>query len=185
MSAYYSTDAWLLAARNTGEADRLITFFTKELGRVDAIAKGARLAKAKLKGHLVLFARLRILVTRGKEFWRLLDAEYANGLELCGGLPYMQNFAQFFGRLVSHGLPDESLWEVLSRFGGLDSHEKLVRLKLELLAVLGLLPASDELGQFFSGDAVGYIADTAISNPEIVEECELGIEKILIANHVL
>ena len=140
MSAYYHTEAWLLATRPIGEADRLVTLYTKDLGRIDALAKGTRLAKSKLKGHLNLFSRVRVLLTSGKELWRIIDVEQIHEKGELINLLYVQEFAEFFKRAVSHSLPDQELWGAIEKCGDLQTYEQLQRMKYDVLSVLGMSP---------------------------------------------
>ena len=42
----------MLRARNLGEADKIYTLFTRERGKIDAVAKGVRRTKSSLGGRL-------------------------------------------------------------------------------------------------------------------------------------
>lgn len=70
----YTTDAFVIASKEHGEADRIFKLYSKEFGMVFAIAKGVRLLKSKLKPHLGIGNRVRITLVKGKEFWRLVEA---------------------------------------------------------------------------------------------------------------
>lgn len=63
----YRTEALILKRRDFGEADRLLTLLTPENGRVDAIAKGARKPNTTKTGHVELFTRADMLISRGRE----------------------------------------------------------------------------------------------------------------------
>ena len=58
-----------------GEADRLLWLFTRELGKVRAIAKGARKLRSRKAGHLEPFTRVALQLARGRE-WEFLDARH-------------------------------------------------------------------------------------------------------------
>lgn len=49
-----------------GEADRLLGLFTLEMGKVRAIAKGARKPRSRKAGHLEPFTRVTLQLARGK-----------------------------------------------------------------------------------------------------------------------
>ena len=76
MNIYYQTPALVLALRDEREADRVITFYTRDFGKIKAFARGIRLMKSKLRGHIVLGALLRIAFVEGKESYHLVDAEF-------------------------------------------------------------------------------------------------------------
>ncbi len=65
----------ILRHKDWGEADRLLTIFTRELGKVSAIAKGARKPRSRKAGHLEPFIRAGLLLARGRSFFILTQAE--------------------------------------------------------------------------------------------------------------
>lgn len=77
MSSYekYRTRAVIIKEKNFGEADKLFTLYTEEFGLVFALAKGVRLLKSKLKPSLQLFRMLVVTLVKGRDVWRLTDAE--------------------------------------------------------------------------------------------------------------
>ena len=50
-----TTEAIVIGGHNLGEADRIIPFFTRSLGKVRAVAKGARRVRTRFGGTLELF----------------------------------------------------------------------------------------------------------------------------------
>jgi hypothetical protein len=63
----YTTDAIVLKRLNLGEADRIVTLYTPEHGKLRAIAKGARRPASRLAGHLELFSLGALQLARGRE----------------------------------------------------------------------------------------------------------------------
>ncbi|MFN2162508.1 MAG: DNA repair protein RecO, partial [Candidatus Promineifilaceae bacterium] len=53
----YRTEAIVLKRSDFGEADRLLTLYSKEFGKIRAIAKGARKPQSRKTGHVELFMR--------------------------------------------------------------------------------------------------------------------------------
>jgi DNA repair protein RecO (recombination protein O) len=50
-----TTEAIVIGGHNLGEADRIIPFFTRKLGKVRAVARGARRVRSRYGGSLELF----------------------------------------------------------------------------------------------------------------------------------
>ncbi|CBE70067.1 MAG: DNA repair protein RecO [Candidatus Methylomirabilis oxygeniifera] len=50
-----TTEAIVIGGHNLGEADRIIPFFTRKLGKVRAVARGARRVRSRYGGTLELF----------------------------------------------------------------------------------------------------------------------------------
>ncbi len=66
MAVEYQMEAILLAVRDWGAADRVVTLFSREYGIVVAMAYDARKPKSKLGGCLQPFIKLNMLMTSGK-----------------------------------------------------------------------------------------------------------------------
>lgn len=60
MPAEYRTRALVLRTFDQGESDRIVHLFTEALGRVSAIAKGARRSRRRFPGTLELFSLLDV-----------------------------------------------------------------------------------------------------------------------------
>ena len=58
-----------------GEADRLLTLFTRERGKLRCIAKGVRRLRSRKAGHLEPFTHAALLLARGRDFWIVTQAE--------------------------------------------------------------------------------------------------------------
>lgn len=65
----------VLKYKEWGETDRLLTLFTRELGKVQAIAKGVRKPRSRKAGHLEPFTRANMLLARGRDLYILTQAE--------------------------------------------------------------------------------------------------------------
>lgn len=62
----YKTEAIVLDRKDFGEADRLLTLYTPGLGKVRAIAKGARRTTSRLSGHIELFTHTSLFLAAGR-----------------------------------------------------------------------------------------------------------------------
>ncbi len=67
-SRLYVTDAIVLSRFDYGEADRILTLVSPELGKFKAIAKGIRKPTSRLGGSLEPLAELRLQLARGRTF---------------------------------------------------------------------------------------------------------------------
>lgn len=71
-------EAVVLRHSDWGEADRLLWLYTRELGKVKAIAKGVRKERSRKAGHLEPFTRVSLLLARGRDLWIVTQAEAAD-----------------------------------------------------------------------------------------------------------
>ncbi len=65
----------VLRARNLGEADKIVTLFTLEHGKIDAVAKGVRRAKSQLAGRLEFVTEAALMLHRGRSLDVITSAE--------------------------------------------------------------------------------------------------------------
>lgn len=68
-------EAIVLRHSDWGEADRLLTLYTRHLGKVRAIAKGVRKMRSRKAGHLEPFTRVALLLARGRDMFIVTQAE--------------------------------------------------------------------------------------------------------------
>lgn len=66
MPSSHKLRALVLSRKKIGEADRLVTFFTKEQGLLRAIAKGVRKIPSSRGGHLEPFTSVHVLLHESK-----------------------------------------------------------------------------------------------------------------------
>lgn len=71
----YRTEALVLKAYDYGEADRILTLYTAQTGKLRAIAKGVRRTKSRKAGHLDLLTRSNLLLARGRNLDIITQAE--------------------------------------------------------------------------------------------------------------
>ena len=62
----YKTEAVVLRQIPLGEADRILTLYTPDMGKVRAVAKGVRRPKSRLGGHLELLNHVSVSLSHGR-----------------------------------------------------------------------------------------------------------------------
>ena len=70
----YQTEAIILGNHSIGEANRFVDMFTKDFGRLKAVARSVREERSKLRFSLQDFSILDISLVRGREVWRVVGA---------------------------------------------------------------------------------------------------------------
>ncbi len=71
----FRVEAVVLRHADWGEADRLLTLYTRERGKVRAIAKGARKIRSRKAGHLEPFMRVTLQLARGHDLLIVTQAD--------------------------------------------------------------------------------------------------------------
>ncbi len=64
-----------MRGRQLGEADRILTLFTLERGKLDAVAKGVRRPRSHLSGRVEFFNECDFLMHRGRSLDVIVSAE--------------------------------------------------------------------------------------------------------------
>lgn len=71
----FRVEAIVLHHSDWGEADRLVVLYTRERGKLRAIAKGVRRIKSRKAGHLEPFNRVTLQLARGRDLPIVTQAE--------------------------------------------------------------------------------------------------------------
>ncbi len=74
-SRSFRAEAIVLRHSDWGEADRLLTLYSREAGKVRALAKGARKVRSRKAGHLEPFTHVRLLLARGRDLLIITQAD--------------------------------------------------------------------------------------------------------------
>lgn len=75
MSRGYSTSAIVLGSVKLGEADRIVTLFTPDRGRVPTVVKGIRKIRSRFGGRLEPFSHLDVRLHEGRSLHTLTGAD--------------------------------------------------------------------------------------------------------------
>ncbi|NDJ53678.1 MAG: DNA repair protein RecO, partial [Chloroflexi bacterium] len=145
----FRTEAIVMRRQNLGEADRLLTLFTRERGKHKAIAKGVRKAKSRKAGHLELFSRTDLLIAQGQTFDIVTQAELLDGFtplrQDLEKLAYASHFIELADAFSEEGDETNPLYALLA--GGLlwlcdtqDMRRTSRTYELRLLDLVGYRP---------------------------------------------
>ncbi|HEX5275898.1 MAG TPA: DNA repair protein RecO [Candidatus Rubrimentiphilum sp.] len=152
MNRAYKTTAVVLRGRTYGEADRILTLFSTERGKMDAIAKGSRRTKSHLAGRLEMGNEVALTMHRGRNLDVVVSADIENAYWQNLVAPERYAAANLIIELVDAFCePDLAMPEIyalltgaLRAIGRSDESLGLVpRFSLLLLGALGLAPPLD------------------------------------------
>lgn len=170
--------AIVLRRRDSGETDRRLTALTRELGKIDVIAKGARKAGSRLAGSSdpLVVAKFSIATGKKNQFvtqtqplasFRHIRADYER-------LSFALALCELYSAVIPWEEPVPEAYELMSlSLTSLDTHDKplvaLVWAELKLLATSGFLPSFDrcaidgqpvkEAEPWTSAHAGGYVSE--------------------------
>ncbi len=80
MHKLYTFKGFVLDSNGIGEKNMFVSIFSEGLGLVRAKAISSRDSKGKLKGHIVPYSYGSYTFVRGKDVWRLIQADSAGNL---------------------------------------------------------------------------------------------------------
>jgi DNA repair protein RecO (recombination protein O) len=139
----------VLRGRQLGEADRIVTLFTLERGKLDAVAKGVRRARSHLAGRLEFANECDFIMHRGRSLDIIVSAEIRRAPWSALVEPQRYAVASAAVEVVDAfcepelALPDvyELLVGVIGAIAASNAPQRLLpRFSLRLLEMLGLAP---------------------------------------------
>ena len=183
----FGVEAVVLRHADYGEADRLLTLFTRQLGKTRAMVKGARKVTSRKAGHLEPFTHVRLQLAKGRDMPLVTQAETVDAY-----LPLREDLvltsqASYVIELVDRFTYDEGidstgifrlLTETLSRLAGKAEPWMATRYyEMRLLDQLGFRPKLFECAicgreiqpedQFFSYHAGGVVCPASAKDEEL------------------
>lgn len=145
------TPAIILRRSDMGEADRLLTLFTPEYGKIRAIARSVRKPTTKAAGHVELYTLVDLMLAEGRDLYMISQAELMepflpiqNDLYRIG---YASLFAELIDRFTLDDLENRVAYDLLVQgLGWLCEPDIDLRLaarfyELHLLDIMGYAPS--------------------------------------------
>lgn len=194
----YHAEAIVLRRRDLGEADRLLTLFSREHGKLRQIAKGVRRPKSRKAGHLELFNRVRLLVARGRDLDIITQAEAVESYPHIHKDLLLVGYAGYAIELLDHFTVDEEknttlyrlIAETLTHLDQGDEPNGVIRhYELRLLDEVGFRPelflcvsCAKEIrpeAQFFSHEKGGVVCPQCGSKERSAAPLSLAALKVL------
>ena len=129
------TNALVLDIEDSGELDKTVYLFTKELGKVKAKAKSARKITSKLSGHLqpLNFVKVRLVEKNG---FQITDALVLDRVKVCETALAV---LEFIKEMTYELQPDKNLWILIKKtFQNLKNNKKISY--RPLIEALGFAP---------------------------------------------
>lgn len=73
--ALYKAEGIIIKSFNLGEADRILTIYTRQYGKISAVAKGVRKSKSKLRGSTQTLTHAELVLYRGRSLDTITQCE--------------------------------------------------------------------------------------------------------------
>lgn len=150
----FTSEGFVLARRNFGEADRILDVYSKEKGKISLIAKGIRRPKSRKRGHLEVFSKISFQVVNGKGMGILTEAEtisdYREIRKSIKRVSLAYYFMEVINKVIHDGEENPELYNILSNsMEKLKVEKELRKLRknfvVDILKVLGYWPKDKNL----------------------------------------
>ena len=180
------TEAVVLRSIRYGEADRILHLYSRDRGRVGAIAKGARKPKSRFGGRLEPFFRLDLLLHEGRG-----DLMTVTGVTTLDGYPRLRSDGAAIGagaracdavlRLLDAAEPNPPAYNLLCRYLELldapadprsASLEVALSFRLKLALVAGFAPELASCAH--CGEAEHLAGFSGAAGGVVCGSCEAG-----------
>ena len=145
----YKCSAIVLRQRKLGEADKIVTLYTAEFGKVDAVAKGVRRIKSRLAGHVEPLRHGSFMLARGRNLDIVTQVQSIESFQVLrddlSKLSYALYAAELMDRATELRAENFDLYrlllDTLRRFTERDDLERILRYyEMRLLMQLGYKP---------------------------------------------
>ena len=173
----FRVEAVVLRHSDYGEADRLLTLYTRQLGKTRALAKGARKIASRKAGHIEPFTHVKLQLAKGRDMLILTQADTVDAYQPLREDLILTSYASYVMELLDRfTYEDETespstfrlLTETLSRLASKSDPWLAIRYyEMRLLDHLGFRPQLFECAncgreikaedQYFSFSAGGVI----------------------------
>lgn len=117
MSRSYKTEGIILKRINLGEADKILTIYTKHYGKIKALAKGVRKITSRKGGNVELFNQVIIFLAKGKNLDILTEVQVVNSfrkwrkdLDKVSTAYYL---CELVDKLTPEGQPSQAVFRLL------------------------------------------------------------------------
>lgn len=199
MPGNYKDEGVVLKAIKLGEADRIVTFFTRYNGKVQAVAKGIRKTKSRFGGRLEPFTRVDLMLYRGRSLDTITAVDIVESFKDVRNGYESLTAAASLAELVDKVTPDREralpvyalLVAALRALAAGDTNTVVPGFYVKLLSISGYHPQlracagcgshADLAG--FSAPLGGVICESCLHEEE--DAVSLGAERIALLNRLL
>lgn len=180
--AGFKVEGIVLKRKNFGEADRILTVFSKEKGKISVLAKGVRRITSRRSGNVELLNRSLMYLHQAKSFLILTEAQTIETFQKIKADLTLSTYAYHILELVNkltaenqeNRLIYEHLVEVLKRLEKKPRQILIRAFEAKVLTILGFVDFKEGLLKFLKESSWQEIESTNLKEKEAME-----LERIL------
>ncbi len=192
----YSTRGIIINIRNFGEADRLVVLLSKEKGRIESVAKGARKHTSRKSSQIELLNKGKFHFAKGKNLDIMLEADISDSIfNQSDSQSY--NYLFYFSEILNSTFQvddhlEKSVWENLEFLhNSFLPFRNVILLAAQLFVLenLGVVPdllkcrecdADLKEIRFRPVDGIGYVCKDHAGGQRSLSDRILKIQKFLV-----
>lgn len=168
----YKAEGIILKRKNVGEADRILTVFSKQYGKLRVIAKGIRRIPSRRAPSLEVFNRAMLVIYQCKALDSVTEVELIDGYQHLRKDLALVNKAYYACELIDALLPERQehrdVYELLKTYlSGASSPDEFA---LSLLHMLGFLPVTKTLQRAELENFIERIAERRIRTYQFMQK---------------
>lgn len=156
----YKSEGIVLKRSNFGEADKIVTLYSKHYGKVTVLAKGMRRMTSRKRGNLEVFNQVIFFVAKGKGVDIVTETEtlesFSSWKKDLQKVAVAYQLCEMVDKLTAEGSEQEEVYTLLSKYlKNLDFLDKdgnsnfLGSFGLSLLKILGFWPYNKPIPKNF------------------------------------
>ncbi|MFW0859767.1 MAG: DNA repair protein RecO [Dehalococcoidia bacterium] len=194
----YKTEAIVLKHADLGEADRILTLYTPNMGKLKALVRGARRSRSKLGGHVEPITHCSLVLARGRSLDTVTQSQtiesflsIRNDLWLTARALYLIELADVFTPERSENYSVyKLLLDALHELGKVRRFELLFRyFEIQLLGHVGYQPQLRDclncrsslrpVENFFSPSGGGVLCPNCAHTEPVVQPISVNALKVM------
>jgi DNA repair protein RecO len=202
--SYLKTKGLIIREVNTGEADKIVTIFTKGRGRISALAKGARRPRSKLVAGSQFLSYCDYVLFSGREMYSINSSEVIEPFyEIRNDmirLTYAVHFIDIITDVIQENQPSGKVLQLLLNslhmLAKTDKDPELIAriFELRFLSIMGYAPFArsciicgrDKLDNVsFSFKKCGFICDSEKCMSNDIYALELSSGAVKAIQHII
>ncbi|MFA6308216.1 MAG: DNA repair protein RecO [Clostridia bacterium] len=196
--SYIKTKGIVVRQVNTGEADKIVTIFSKDLGKISCSAKGARRPRSSYVAATQLLCYSDFVLFKGRDMYSINSCDVIESFydirNDIARLTYASHMSEIINDVIMEGQPSKRVLQLflnsLHMLSNTDkSAELIIRIfEIRLLSILGYAPgingcsacgSTDDETFYFSFRKSGFICENCLNSDENAVKISKGVVKAL------
>lgn len=182
MAKTYNIKGIILKRKNYKEADRILTIFTREYGKIMVLAAGVRKLSSKRRGFLEIFNQVKFNLHEGRGFDRVGEVEvndmFSSSVLELSKISRVYYLAETIDKLVAERVPEGEIYDILENFLFFcrkNCNIKDLDLRLfsdlkKILIRLGFASPQNMNQNFQIGDFIEQVAEKKLKSRKILKK---------------